>query len=133
MIKLFDYTFYLICNFFLSRKDRVPAFSAALTLAFIQDAFLLNIYFTLKYFIKFSFPFMMEKWVIIGVLLLIGYLNKIKYDNKNKMEEIINIFEKEKIGIKPVIIIFGIIAIFLYGFILSFIVHNVIEGQSFWR
>lgn len=125
MMKLFDYIYYRIYGFFLSRKDNIPETTGWMLLSLMQFITIIDIIFIIE--LISSFP-VTSKYAFLPLLIVLGIFNWYQYERnfdtkgfemKWKDEE-----EKMKIRNGWLIGIYLLIS-FLFPVVLGILEHNL--------
>lgn len=93
-MKPFDYIYYRLLIFYQNRKDNVPEFSACMIITMLEWTILLILLILLELITRLNFRnYLNPYFLLAGVLLFV--LNYYRYAKKKRIENLIQIWEKE--------------------------------------
>lgn len=134
-MKIFDYTYYRICDFYKKKNDSSAEMTGSLIVSLIQFFTILDLFVITKIFWEFPIPEYFTKYWFVPIIIIILIINWNKYVKPKKYREYRKIWKDEYAKLRKknglMIILYLVISILipiLYGLIRK----NIMEGKNFF-
>ncbi len=134
-MKIFDYIFYRVCDFYKRKKDSSAEFTSNLIVSLIQTFTVIDLFIFIRIFWEYPMPKNFTKFWLLPIIIILPIINWYKYQKTKKYVDFRKIWnneanqEKRKRGALIVLyLIISMLIPILYGLIR----HNIMGGKSFW-
>ena len=134
-MKIFDYIFYRVCDFYKRKKDSSAEFTSNLIVSLIQTFTVIDLFIFIRIFWEYPMPKNFTKFWLLPIIIILPIINWYKYQKTKKYVDFRKIWkneanqEKRKSGALIVLyLIISMLIPILYGLIR----HNIMGGKSFW-
>ncbi|MCD4747442.1 MAG: hypothetical protein K8R58_14190 [Bacteroidales bacterium] len=136
-MKLFNYIFYRVCDFYKKKKDSAAEQSGSLIVSLLQFFTLLDIFIIVRIFWEYPIPTYINenKYWVLPVGIILAVVNWYKYEKTKAFRKYRKVWKDEKLEIrrrKGKLIIVYIIASILIPVLYGLIRHNLMEDKSFF-
>lgn len=134
-MKIFDYIFYRVCDFYKRKKDSSAEFTSNLIVSLIQIFTVIDLFIFIRILWEYPMPKNFTKFWLLPIIIILPIINWYKYQKTKKYVDFRKIWnneanqEKRKRGALIVLyLIISMLIPILYGLIR----HNIMGGKSFW-
>jgi hypothetical protein len=134
-MKIFDYIFYRICDFYKRKNDSSAEFTASLIVSILQCFIIINFFIIVAIFWEYPIPANFSKFWILFLAVPVQVVNWSRYVKNKKYRLYRKTWKKETIQNRrkngKLIVLYLIVSIFI-PVIYGLIRHNIMVGKSFW-
>lgn len=134
-MKIFNYSYYRLCDFYLSKRDSAAEMTSALIVSLIQFFTILDLLIIVRIFWEYPIPNNFSKYWFLPLIIILPFINWNIYVKHRKYREYRKLWSEEsgkqrrKNGFFIVLyIMISMLIPVLYGLIR----YNIMEGKSFF-
>lgn len=133
-MKLFDYIFYRVCDYYKQKKDSAAETTGSLIVSLVQFFTLLDTFIIVRIIWEYPIPNSFSKYWFLPLIILLPIINWYKYVKPRNYKKYRKIWKEEKSSQRRkrgVLIISYIIVSILIPVLYGLIWHNLMGGKSF--
>ncbi|WP_299583398.1 hypothetical protein [uncultured Sunxiuqinia sp.] len=133
-MKLFDYIFYRVCDFYKRKKDSAAEVTSSLIVSLIQFFTILDFFLLVRIVWEYPIPENFNKYWFLPIIILIPIINWSKYVKSKKYREYRKIWKDENLkqrGKNGFLIVLYLVISLLIPILYGLIMQNIMGGKSF--
>lgn len=134
-MKIFNYTFYRISDYYKKKKDSSAELTGAIILTVIQVFVIIDLFVLVRIFYEYKIPNNFSKFWFLPIYFLFLLLNWLKYVKPKKYRDYRKLWKDENTNHKKKngwLIVLVLVSTILIPIIYGIVRHNIMGGKSFF-